>query len=197
VSGKTCQFELIYNQNGLLQDVNYEFGVSELLNEHFESLPLSRLYYHVSCRTPLNPEPVLNRLVKHNRKFSLDFIASSIKRQIDQAGEWITRADCVFLNTKEFDIFSNVIDPAKMRRIVVTSAALPVRVFENGRLILEKSCPKVGFYDVTGAGDAFVGAFLANYLHGRTLSTTVEDSIKIAQMSLMGLGVWGLLPHDK
>ena len=192
VDGETCQFDLFYSANGSLKNVACRFGVAELLTQHFTLSPLMSDYYHICCRSPLKSDEVVRKLIDGNVKFSIDFISSSVMSQFSQIQQWISSAESVFMNSNEFEILARIINVNRIKRLIVTSGNGPVRVFESGICKIEQQCSDVSFFDVTGAGDVFVGSFLGSYLAGEKLSASITVAIENAQKSLHSSGVWGL-----
>lgn len=189
LSGKTCRFEIQYSRDGTLQNINCNFGVASFLNQYFQTIDLPLSHYHVSCRQPLNPKKILQRIAEKAFPFSLDFILSSAQQQMAKAKKWIQHAKYVFVNFQEFEILQSFYDIRDIQTIVVTSDRHPIRVFKSGREVLRQSHPMKKFCDVTGAGDVFIGTFLASQLKGEALYKSIEKAISIAQKSLDSLGI--------
>lgn len=192
-NGPTCRFVLEYSQDGILNAVNCDFGVSPIITEHFLSLPVLPAHYHICCRTPLDSAAVLLRLVEKGCSFSIDFMASSMPKQLETIRALVPRADCIFANESEYSILQQVIDKALIKMAVVTSGSRPISLLEYGKLVIEEFCPPAEFLDVTGAGDIIVGTFLANNIAGENLSVSIKRARENAQASLKGLGIWSLL----
>lgn len=187
--GKTCRFDIQYLSDGTLQNVGCDFGVATGLTLHFQAIELPLAHYHVSCRRPLNPEQVLPRIVKSNLSFSLDFILSSACQQIVRSEGWIRLAKYVFVNSQEVKILEGLYNIDDIQILIITSGSQPVRVLRLGHEILSQSCDNKVFYDVTGAGDVFIGTFLGSQIGGDELHLSIDKAIFMAQQSLDNIGV--------
>ncbi len=188
--GKTCVFELYYDILGRLVDLKIDLGVATQINGLLENVKLKPAHYHVSCREPLKPYPILKRLYNKKLPFSLDFIISSAALQIPRLANWFAYADYIFVNEHELQILKDNYDINKIKQLIVTAGKNPVKIFDLGVEIANVECPLSEFVDVTGAGDAFLGAFLASQLNGNDIISSAEKGVKIAQSSLDGFGVW-------
>ncbi len=186
--GKTCHFEIRYSKNGIIEDVICDFGVANLLDLHFHKLHIPLAHYHICCRKPLSPAQAIQRVFEKSFPFSLDFVLSSAQQQMMQVSMWIKHAKYVFVNFQEFEILRDIVDICDIKMMIVTSAGEPVRVLRSGHEVLCLSCPSKEFLDVTGAGDVFIGAFLASQLKGEDLHKSVDWAIRTAQQSLNCLG---------
>jgi len=192
MAGKTCQFEIHYTKSGILKSIICNYGVATSLNLHLQKIKLPPAHYHISCRQPLNPELILQRVLRESFTFSLDFILSSIREQLGQIKKWIPYAKYLFVNNQEFKILKELLDPKKIQTLIVTSSNQPLKVFNHGQEVVCYSCYEKEFRDVTGAGDAFIGSFLVNQLEGEELFKSVEKAIIGTLRSLDMLGVINL-----
>jgi len=188
LNGKTCRFEIQYSRDGTLQGVNCDFGVANFLNSYLQEIDLPPAYYHVSCRQPVRPKRILPRITDRRLPFSLDFILSSARQQIAEAERWIQDAKYIFMNSQELEIFQGFHRISDVQTLIVTSSNQPVRVFKFGHEVLRRACSTKEFCDVTGAGDVFIGTFLASQFEGEGLRKSVERAILGAQKSLDSLG---------
>jgi sugar/nucleoside kinase (ribokinase family) len=190
--GETCRFEIWYSEQGNLERLTSTFGVSLFFDTYLQQLELPPAHYHVCCRHPLDPDPLLARLVRQNSSsFSLDFIASSAREQIARCGPWLEQATYVFVNEQELHILETLSDLRTIPMLLVTNGSDPVIVFRHGEEVARQQCVQREFYDVTGAGDIFAGTFLVNHLiEKKPLEEAVSASIVAAQHSLDTLGIW-------
>lgn len=187
--GKTCNFDIQYLSDGTLQNIGCDFGVATGLNLHFQTIELPLAHYHVSCRRPLSPEQILPRIVRRNLPFSLDFILSSACQQIVQSEGWIRLAKYVFVNSQELEILEGLYNIGDIQTLIITSGSQPVKVLRFGYEMLSQSCDNKVFYDVTGAGDVFIGSFLGSQIGGDELHVSIDKAIFMAQQSLDSIGV--------
>jgi len=76
------------------------------------------------------------------------------------------------------------VNKSRKRMVVFTQGDLPIIVCQDGR-ILEFSVPALAaseMVDTNGAGDAFVGGFLANLVKGKPVEDSVELGKRAAKM---------------
>jgi len=68
---------------------------------------------------------------------------------------------------------------ARGRTVIITQGSQPVVAVENGQVLefAAEQLPKEQIVDTNGAGDAFVGGFLAQYVQGRALPVAVRCGI--------------------
>lgn len=198
IDGKSSNFYLEYLLDGTLLKIESDFGVSKYINDYLASMHFDPSHYHLCCRAPLKPFEVINRLVQLNYPFSIDFILSSIEEQLNDIQSLIPFAKYIFVNEKEYCILKEKINLTKLNKVIVTSGAHPVKVFQQGELIIEQECPKVEeIQDVTGAGDVLVGTVLGLSLKGTELGESIRKGILAAQNSLQHLGVSTVLLHKE
>lgn len=190
LKGETSRFVMQYSEDGTLQSIDCYFGVARHLNLHFQSLELPYAHYHVCCRRPVSPKHILQRITPSGFPFSLDFILTSAAQEITQVVKWIQNVKYVFVNRQEFEILKNLTDIRKIDKLVITYGKGPVRVLEFGQEVLCQPCPVVEeFSDVTGAGDVFIGVFLASQLEGDSLHDSINQAICTAQKSIGSSGI--------
>lgn len=192
IDGNSCCFELFYSSSGELVNLSSKFGVANALSSHFDSLNLMQSHYHICCRSPLESGVIIEKLVKNNLQFSLDYFSSSITEQIKKTNNWLANAFCIFMNSREYNIAVNEIDINSISLLVVTSGSKPIRIFIKGNCILEMPCLEEKFLDVTGAGDVFCGSFLCNFLSTSNIKSSTEKAIRDSKKSLQEFGAWGL-----
>jgi len=73
---------------------------------------------------------------------------------------------------------------SRKRMVVFTQGDLPIIVCQDGRIV-EFSVPSLSaedMVDTNGAGDAFVGGFLAHLVKGKPVAQCVELGIRAAKM---------------
>lgn len=188
--GETCQFTFYYTSDGRLEHLVSYFGVAFSLDAHIQRVPLAVGHYHICCRHPIHPEPLLRRLIQNQIPFSLDFILSSIATQVESCKESIAFATCVFVNGQEFAVLSQLYDIAALKMLIITNGSGPIQVFCHGREVHRYTCTPASAFEVTGAGDVFTGTFLASYFQQKhSIDIAIEQAIVAAQVSLSQVGV--------
>lgn len=188
--GETCRFTLHYAENGQLRQIESSFGVALHFNAYLQHIDLEPHHYHVCCRHPIQPAAFLARLGARGISFSLDFMVSSIAAQVADCQQWIALADCIFLNRQEYAILSRIYDVSTIKMVLITNAQEPVQVLQYGKERYSQTCPLANVKEATGAGDVFIGTFLATYyLQNKPLAQSLKNAIGAAQKSLGSLGV--------
>lgn len=133
------------------------------------------------------------------------------------APEWATREGCrrlmemfdlLFLDRDSFAriaagdsrlderpeaIFEDAAEP-RCQAILLTQGADGATLLRPGSEPVREAAPDVPVVDVTGAGDAFTGLFLASWLSHGSLETALPHAVSGASLSLTALGAQGRLP---
>jgi len=198
VEEDTCRFRIEYDEAGEVLGINANYGAANRLNAILQEAALPDGHYHVCCRKPLSPQYVLPRLMARYLPFSLDFVSTSAEENIRIVSSWISVSQFVFVNRREFEMLQSVRRIDDLPELIVTAGSGPVCVYHFGREVGTWECPARRFEDVTGAGDVFIGTFMATRLLGGDVAFSVGRAIAQAQRSIDGLGVWGILtPESK
>lgn len=192
----SCRFEFWYSGDGTVERVECDAGAAMYGTDAFHAAACRSGHYHICCKRPLNVENVVSSIVVQALPFSLDFVVSSAEEMMLRVREWIGVAGYVFVNAQEYDILRRVVDSDAIETLIVTAGASPIKVFRKGILVVQRSCPPRRFQDVTGAGDVFVGAFLARRLLGDDLEQSVDRGLSLAQRSMEGVGVSSIVGGD-
>lgn len=189
--GETCQFEIRYSVQGVLEELSCHFGVATFLDSHVRSLDVIAQHTHICCRAPLSPSSILPRLVSMGASFSLDFMISSASQQILQCKDWLEYATCVFVNQQEFEILKELYPLQQIRMLIVTNGSGPIRILCSGAENFNFHCSPQAFYDVTGAGDTLAGTLLVCYLlQKEPLEIAVKKAVVAVQKTLQIPGAW-------
>jgi sugar/nucleoside kinase (ribokinase family) len=189
IGEKSCQFYIKYHLDGTLIDIECRFESAIHLNDHFQTLQLLLSHYHICCRSPIKPKSILQSIVDSNLSFSVDFIFSSAAQQIANARKILPHARYVFVNLQEFNLLQKITNVTNLKKIIITSGSNPVRVLAFGKEVMNYPCGKREFLEVTGAGDVFIGTFLANQLQGRNLYCSLDNAVTLARSSLDSFGI--------
>lgn len=94
------------------------------------------------------------------------------------------------LSTYPERIFSRERD-LSCRAIVLTKGLRGATLLRPDAAPLMQSAPKVNILDVTGAGDAFTGLFLATWLSQGDFATALQHAVLGASLSISALGAQG------
>ncbi len=189
--GKTCNFLFTYDSDEHPPVVVSEYGNAGLLNEHVNTFSLSCEWVHIFCRRPLNSGQLLRCVRRWQpRHISVDFMLSSLTEQMREIENDLNYVDYIFMNESEFGMAAGWLEPGAFRgRVVVTRGARGGMVLDHGRVIAEVPARMVNIVDATGAGDSFVGAFLARVVAGDTLSVALTAAVAVGTTTTQGVGM--------
>ena len=196
VIGDNCKFSFYYDPDGNLQKIESSFGVAAQISDHFKRLNLPVGHYHIACRDPLKSNEIVERLVKNNLEFSLDFMKTSISKHFSLVTEYLRYASFILVNAEEYSFLRDQTDVKNIEILIVTAGSDPVTVYKKGKKILIVKCEQKIWKDVTGAGDVFYGSFIANYIKNKNLKLSIRKAIIDSQETLETFGVWNLILKD-
>jgi sugar/nucleoside kinase (ribokinase family) len=189
IRGRSCSFRLTYDECGQLAGTGSSFGVAEQVTRHALDVVGQHQRYHVCCRLPLDIPVVLSRLVSAEIPFSIDFHLASAAAAIPAADAAIGHATIVFVNTAEFAALGRVTDPGRLQAIVISDGPRPVKLFRSGRVVASVLPPAASVIEVTGAGDALAGTFLAACARGLSDQPALEAAVSAATEAISGPGL--------
>ncbi len=94
------------------------------------------------------------------------------------------------INTANNDTLSKALADIGIASAVITDGTNDVTVIEHGKVHMLSVRPVKHVADVTGAGDALVGASIYSLMCGVPLVKSVEIGIKAAQVTIQSKGAW-------
>jgi sugar/nucleoside kinase (ribokinase family) len=194
--GSSCSFKITYGWNGDVLGVACSFGVCARLTAYAVGAIQGRGHYHVCCRRPLDPDPVLARISHLGMPYSLDFYSASIADLLPRAVPFVGNAQIVFVNATEAAFLAHTADIALLRRVVISDGAAPARVLRHGQTTAIAKPPHVPAVDVTAAGDTLAGVFLACNLAGRSDDEGLTEAVIAAADSVRRPGVLPVEPDQ-
>lgn len=189
VPGQSCVFRLTYDHADQLTGISASFGAARMLTRHALAALSSRRAWHVCCRRPLDTGLILGRLAGAGVPFSADFHLASARRLMAAGRTALPHATAVFVNTAEFALLSQVIDPGDLKLIVVSDGPRSATVLRYGRAAASAAPPTVAVTEVTGAGDTLAGAFLAAKAQGLGDADALRAAVNAASRSVMSPGL--------
>ena len=110
--------------------------------------------------------------------------------------DWTKGADIFFPNEDEAQILSGLSVPEEQIKalgefyglvVLKRGARGAMAGTGNGEIVYAQS-PQVDVVDTTGAGDAFAAGFLARYLRGETLDTSLQGGVEAGAKAVQYLG---------
>jgi sugar/nucleoside kinase (ribokinase family) len=193
MAGASCAFRLSYDHDDRLVAIDCAFGVAEALTGHCLAVVGQHDRYHVCCRRPLDVAAVLSSVAEAKLPFSADFHVASASELISAAAPMLRHARVVFVNAAEFTMLTAEMDPRRLAAVVVTDGPRDVTLLRRGQASAAIRPPQIGVVEVTGAGDALAGAFLAAAVRGLSDEDTLRTAVVTAAQSTRHPGL--AVPH--
>jgi sugar/nucleoside kinase (ribokinase family) len=193
--GASCAFRITYAIDDRLWDIDCAFGVAEALTGHCLAVIGQHDRYHVCCRRPLDVAAVLSSLADAELPFSADFHLASASQLISAAAPLLPHAQVVFVNAAEFTALASKMDPRRLAAVVVSDGPREVTLLQSGQACAAVRPQRTGVVEVTGAGDALAGAFLAAAAHGLTGEDALHTAVAAATESTRHPGF--AIPHQQ
>jgi sugar/nucleoside kinase (ribokinase family) len=187
--GDSCAFRFTYDRDGRVASTEMDFGVAADLTGH--ALSVLGLYRacHVCCRRPLSTAAVLRRLIAQGISFSVDFHVASASILMLAARTALPHASGVFVNTAEFAILTELVDPGRLNTIVISDGPRPAIVLRRGHQVALAVPPSATVSEVTGAGDTLTGTFLAASARGLGCSDALREAVNAASHAVTRPGL--------
>lgn len=118
----------------------------------------------------------------YGERYSLDFV-----------NQTIPFVDIAFFSLPENALTSmqELASQMKLRgpRLVLVTQGLGGSLAMDGNFYFQPACP-IDVVDTLGAGDAYIGAFLAYWLHGKEISYCMKMATRVASQACTHLGGW-------
>jgi sugar/nucleoside kinase (ribokinase family) len=186
-AGRSCAFNLRYDDTAQLTGIDCDYGVSTGLTRHALSVIGQHDQYHVCCRHPLDAPAVLERLA--GWCFSVDFYVSSASAFVVNAAPLLTGASLIFVNAAEAELLADVVDIARLPAVVVSDGSRTARMLRHGRVVAQAEPAAVEALEVTGAGDTLAGTFLAHRANGCDDQQALRYAVAAATDAVQHMGL--------
>lgn len=193
--GNTFQsIQTYYNQKDFTdRDIKIVWGVVKSLAP--KDIPMNWLktvqWVHVATMPPEHQQKFVRFLKKKapQAKMSIDtdLVFLKDKKMQKIIKENFKLADLVFVNRREYVILKSFLD--KLSRVVVKLDEAGAKYLEKGKTICQVKAKKVKVKEVTGAGDIFAGAFIANQYLGKSVKLCLKIATNLATKSVVKEGV--------
>lgn len=147
--------------------------------------------------------PVLRRARRLGLMASADLDGLEPEELRACAGEVAACLDVVVLNGRLASALAPSPASAAEKLVAMGAGVAAVTLGEEGTLVAQRGrvlrarAPAVEVRDATGAGDAFVGAFLAGWLGGEGTEGACRLAVAAGAVSVTGVGARGRLPDRK
>ncbi|MBS1596098.1 MAG: carbohydrate kinase family protein [Bacteroidetes bacterium] len=148
-------------------------------------------HVHLSCRKGVNPIQLLSAL--HFDSLSIDVMKFSLTTMWEDIVTLAKKATVCFCNREEYQTLMEQREQMKSLTFIVTHRD-GVDIFSGDSEInvALKSVPEIDFQSTTGAGDTFLGGFLASYTRYGDLHKAALSGQVVAKYSLAAFGNWHL-----
>ncbi|MBO0801465.1 MAG: carbohydrate kinase family protein [Nocardiopsaceae bacterium] len=198
VPGESAVFRLTYDDADRVTGTGASFGAAEALTGHALSALGARSYHswHVCCRRPLSAPLILSRLAETGAPFSADFHVASATEIVPSVATTLPRASAVFVNAEEYTVLSRSTDPGGLPLVVVSDGPRVAVVLRYGQVTARATPPSVAVAEVTGAGDALAGTFLAAAARGASDDDALRTAVAAAAAAVAGPGL-ALCPEGR
>lgn len=191
------------------------FTIDHIREPENKKLVNSAQFYYISgfflTVSPPSIMEVANVALSHNRpllmNLSAAFISQFYKEPLMQVLPYV---DVLFGNEQEAETFAQEQDfgtkeikeiaikicnlpkqnEKRPRVVILTQGTLPVILAENGNIreFPVKALPEEQLVDTNGAGDAFTGGFLSQYIQGKDLDVAIKCGIWAASQIVQQSG---------
>lgn len=186
-AGRSCAFNLRYDEAAQLAGIDCDYGVSTGLTRHALSVIGQHNQHHVCCRHPLDVAAVLERLA--GCSFSVDFYVSSASTLVVDAAPFLTGASLIFVNAAEAERLADVMDIARLPAVVISDGSRTAQLLRYGRAVAEAEPDVVKPVEVTGAGDTLAGTFLAHRASGCDDQQALRPAVAAATDAVQHMGL--------
>ena len=105
----------------------------------------------------------------------------------------VQRCDLIIVNETEYELGRDQLDGAGL--LCVTLGAAGARLMERGRQIAASPSPQVDVVDTVGAGDAFVGALIAETLRTDDPAAALQIACRAGALATTQIGAQASLPY--
>ncbi|MBM3690520.1 MAG: sugar kinase [Actinobacteria bacterium] len=164
----------------------------------------SASHLHISGYTYLQPTSrqaaieILAKAKSHGLTTSVDPSSASMIEiaGVNQMRSWLTVVDILFPNSDEAEVLTGEHDLTKAAMqllelagsvVVKMGAAGAMQVFKD-RPAIKVSAPVVNAVDATGAGDAFVGGYLATWLKTKDAELAIKAGVSAGSECVQYIG---------
>lgn len=170
-------------------EIDEELGICIFKNKVKASNKTPKIdtdYLHVSFRKGVDIDGILNNDTISYNHLSIDVMIHSVESFIPIIQKYKNKIDILFCNSMEYKIIAEYIKEIPM--IVITNQNNPVIVIENNKNMGYSVPQSVVPVSTTGAGDSFIGGFLAKYSENQRVPDSVTEGIKNASLSITKYG---------
>ena len=149
-----------------------------------EKLDINHL--HISFRKGVDVEKILNDESICYKYLSADVMIHSAIDFIPILEKYSSKIEILFCNVKEYNILKQFIKNIPL--IIVTNENNPVLVITPSNIISYNVVDNKNIKSTTGAGDTFIGGFLAKYIVSHNLDESISQGIYNSSKAIEVMG---------
>lgn len=143
-------------------------------------------YLHVSFRKGVNIEEILESPKLKYSHLSIDVMIHSVTEFIPMIEKYVSKIEILFCNIKEYNKIKKHIN--KIPLIIVTNEDKPVLAILPDCIRSYQTLYNNSIKSTTGAGDTFIGGFLAKYVINQNIDESIEQAIYNSNKSIELIG---------
>jgi sugar/nucleoside kinase (ribokinase family) len=196
LAGRTCRFELHYDDIESSPNIRSFPGVATCLASHVLASHCTTSRLHICCTWPLAAAEVFDHLARQGaKKTTASFILGSLKEQLAQLMPFLDSIEYIFIDEAEFALLEEMVCLSQIApTLIVTTGSQGSRAIRSGQVIHEQpAVPSAKLRDSTGAGDVYAGSFLASIERGLPISEAMRQASLVSAKTLRQFGVLHLL----
>jgi hypothetical protein len=155
-------------------------------------------YLHISFREGVSVGGLLDNKNLIFKNLSIDVMSHSVKKNKHLLKKYKDLINFVFCNKVEYYFIENFISNNAV--VFITNEDKAVKQVINKETIKTYEVSKVNkskIKSTTGAGDSFIGGFLASYNNYADIDRSVADAINVSSLSVSCCGNLDLLKMNK
>jgi len=194
--GVSARFFGDYAADGSVTSYGFRFGVANQLSlgAYVKQIAESRAV-HLGILPPHLLRTLMSHLRRGDRLVSLTTIFHQVQQFRSRLLPLLPVLDILFVNAEEAAILTGEKDSVQASErlgeavplVVITEGAQGCLVNDGGSVFEVPSIP-VDYVNTTGAGDSFVGAFLASYLESSDAKLAAEWGNAAGALKVTGVG---------
>ncbi|MDO5568724.1 MAG: PfkB family carbohydrate kinase, partial [bacterium] len=143
-------------------------------------------HLHISFRKGVDIDAILNNPYLKYKSLSIDVMIHSVKEFIPKIVKYINKIDIIFCNMKEYSLIKEYIEDIPLK--IITNEDKPVIVINKESITFFEIKKINNIVSFTGAGDTFIGGFLAKYIKNKNIKLSVKQGIVNSREKLKHFG---------
>lgn len=143
-------------------------------------------HLHISFRKGVDIDSIFSENKIQYNTLSADIMIYSINYIMPYLKKYSSKIDILFCNLDEYKIIKEKIKYIK--NICITNEDKPVIILNKNENYTEYIKSVKNIQSTTGAGDSFIGGFLAEYVKSHDLKESLKNGVEIARKSITEIG---------